>query len=248
MTSDLDRDVQKVRGLLTAFDLEKKKRITYDEWNLRGWHHPDVDTAPLGDKTFIHARAKADLNATYTMADAVFTGCFLNMLLRNADIVGMANYAPAVNTRGLIFVDNRGIVKRTTYHVFWMYTHLMGDQVIDCWSPENVVKEKTTREGEPRKVGMLDALATLCRRTGRIAISLINKDTESRQTIEFELPYGYRFDGLTSLCGKSPDDYNDFDRDNVVPEERSEDASVDNNGTLKICLLPHSVNVLTLYH
>ena len=37
------------------------------------------------------------------MADAVFTACFLNELNRNCDIVGMANFAPVVNTRGCIY-------------------------------------------------------------------------------------------------------------------------------------------------
>ena len=43
-TADLDGDLNKVRGLLTAMGLEKKIRVAYDEWNLRGWSHPNVHT------------------------------------------------------------------------------------------------------------------------------------------------------------------------------------------------------------
>jgi len=53
------------------------------------------------------------------------------MVLRYADIVGRATFAPVVNTRGAIYTFPGGIVKRTTYHVFDMYVHLMGDEVID---------------------------------------------------------------------------------------------------------------------
>ena len=63
-TEDLDRDVRRIRGLLSAFGLEKQIRIAYDEWNLRGWHHPRVDDAPPGEKDFIEARNKNDDNAT----------------------------------------------------------------------------------------------------------------------------------------------------------------------------------------
>ena len=245
LTGGLDRDVQKVRGMLTAFGLEKNIRIAFDEWNLRSWHHPNVNAAPLENEEFIRARGKADLNATYTMADAVFTGCFFNMLLRNADIVGMANYAPAVNTRGVIYVHDKGIVRRTTYHVFWMYTHLMGNQIIDSWMPDNIVEVKSTKHGEERRVEMLDALATRCSESGKLAISLVNKDADNKQTIDIELPLGYELETMTSLRGDSPDDYNDVDHENVVPEDLTENVQKE-NGRLCVSVPPHSVNILVL--
>ena len=245
MTENLDRDVRKVRGLLTAYGLEKDIRIAYDEWNLRGWHHPDVDTAPMGSDGFIRARAKADINSTYTMADAVFTGCFLNMLHRNGDIVGMANYAPAVNTRGVICVGDQGIVKRTTYHVFWMYTHLMGDEVIDAFMPENTAKEMTGKRGEKTKVSMIDALATRHSGTGNVAVSLINKDPENEAEMEIDLPEGYTVKGMAGLAGNSKDDFNDFGRESVVPRDVSGCARTE-TGKAYVKLMPHSVNILTL--
>jgi hypothetical protein len=62
----------------------------------------------------IKARDRNDINATYPMADAMFSACFLNACLRHADTVQMANIAPLVNTRGPLFVHPKGIVKRTT--------------------------------------------------------------------------------------------------------------------------------------
>ncbi len=222
LTSGLDRDVKRVRGLLTAFGLEKQIRIAYDEWNLRSWHHPNVDTAPLGSDDFILARAKADMNETYTMADAVFTGCFFNMLLRNADIV-----------------------RRTTYYVFWMYTHLMGDQVIDSWMPENITVSKKTKHGEERTVEMVDTLATRCSQTGKLAISLVNKEAETPLDIELECPQGWHVEAMTSLRGASPNDYNDVGQENVQPEDATA-CVTEERGGLRVRLSPHSVNVLVL--
>ena len=244
-TVGLDRDIQKVRGLLTAFGLEKQIRIAYDEWNLRGWHHPDVDTAPLGSDGFIRARARADINSVYTMADAVFTGVFLNMLLRNCDIVGMANFSPTVNTRGMIYVHDGGIVLRPTYHVYRMYTELMGDEVIDSWLPENVIRALPERNGEDVEVDMLDAAATRDSETGRVAVSLINKAPGEPLEVELELPAGFGAAKMTVLRGHGPEDYNDVDRESVAPEDGGECLTREGN-MLRVRLSPHSVNVLTL--
>ena len=122
-TADIDASIRKVRGLLEAMGLEQQIRIAFDEWNLRGWYHPNMHTAQMAvDKEdYLTPRDKNDDNTKYTMADAVFTACFLNACNRNCDIVGMANFAPIVNTRGCIFTYPEGIVLRSTYHVFDLY-------------------------------------------------------------------------------------------------------------------------------
>ena len=90
-------------GIIGATGLGDRVGIAFDEWNLRGWHHP-VGNAPEA----IAARDANDVNATYTMADALFTASFLNACLRHADVVRMANIAPTVNTRGPLFVHPDG--------------------------------------------------------------------------------------------------------------------------------------------
>jgi alpha-N-arabinofuranosidase len=44
-------------------------------------------------------------------------------------MVGMAAFSPAVNSRGMIYADENGIVLRPAYHVFDLYTHYLGDTV-----------------------------------------------------------------------------------------------------------------------
>lgn len=128
-------------------NLEKKIKIAFDEWNLRGWYHPNVHTIKQGvtKEEYLYPRDENDDNTKYTMADAVFTACFLNELNRNCDIVGMANYAPAVNTRGCIYTCPEEIVLRTTYHVFDLYVNYMGDLILNTWeenSPMITVRDK----------------------------------------------------------------------------------------------------------
>ncbi|MBQ6679103.1 MAG: alpha-N-arabinofuranosidase [Lachnospiraceae bacterium] len=244
-TTNLDDHVKKIRGLLTAFGLEKQIRIAYDEWNLRSWHHPHVNDAPIGSTEFLDARKEADDNSVYTTADSVFTGCFLNMCLKNADIVGMANYAPVVNTRGVIYTYDGGIVLRPTYHVFRMYTQLMGDTIVDGYEAEAPVKVMKDRTGKEIPVQLIDSAATIDSASGELCISLINKDPEEAQEITLRFPETYAVRYAETLAGTNADDYNDVDRNDVVPYENTAAEGLSGQ-EITFTLPAHSVSVVRL--
>lgn len=93
---DVKDSIEQTEHLLGVLGLLDRIKIAYDEWNLRGWYHPRFDPA-IPDK--VKARDDNDLNESYTMADAIFSACFLNEVLKHCNTVKMANFAPAVNTR-----------------------------------------------------------------------------------------------------------------------------------------------------
>ncbi|MBR6569265.1 MAG: alpha-N-arabinofuranosidase [Clostridia bacterium] len=247
-TDDLERSVRQVRGLLNAYGLEKKIRIAYDEWNLRGWFHPNIHTVAQGltKEDYLTPRDKNDINSTYTMADAVFSACFLNMLLRNADIVGMANFAPMVNTRGCIFTHDKGIVLRSTYHVFDLFVNLMGDEVVDLFGGSAPVYAVENKEGRKVEVEQVDILATKHSQTGALGVSLINKHAQAEAEVKLQLPEKYAEIHLTTLAGRNADDYNDIDRNHVIPFANDEAVSRTEDGSILLRLPAHSVNVLTI--
>mgnify|MGYP004446053967 FL=1 len=243
-TSDLGASVRKVRGLLEALGLEKKIKIAYDEWNLRGWYHPNVHTIRQGvtKEEYLYPRDDNDINSQYTMADAVFTACFLNMVNRNCDIVGMANFAPIVNTRGCIFTYEDGIVLRTTYHVFDLYVNYMGDTVLDSWQEQVPVKTMTNVRGEEVSVDQLDVCITSFSDREGFAIAAVNKEAEEMQELVLDL----NAEGSVTLhyiSGESRDSYNDIGRDEVVilHEEAGEYAP-----GMKLLLKPHSVYIIEI--
>ena len=84
-----DASIKKTREIIAEAGFAGQIDIAYDEWNLRGWHHP-----PGNAPEVIQARDKNDLNETYTMADAVFSASFLNTCLRHREVVKMANMVP----------------------------------------------------------------------------------------------------------------------------------------------------------
>ena len=246
-TGSLEDGLKKTEGLLAAMGLSGKIRIAYDEWNLRGWHHPGIHTMPQSaDRSvYIDAQDKNDDNRTYTMADAVFAACFLNMCHRHSESIGMANFAPAVNARGCIFTHHDGIVLRSTYYVFWLYTHYMGDRVVDLWEEETPQLQVTAKDGCSTEVRQLDLLATVCKSTGQLAIAAVNKAPSDSCRLQLDIP-GLKEQAavqLHTLTGASPDAYNDAGHTGVSITDTSFSAA---GQTLDITLPPHSVSIIVV--
>lgn len=243
-TDRIDRQVDVVRGMLKTLDLEKRIKIAFDEWNLRSWHHPNVHTIKQGIEKweYITPRDLNDDNSVYTMADAVFTACFLNAMNRNCDIVKMANFAPILNTRGCIYSDESGIVLRTTYHVFDLYVNYMGDTVIDMWSPDKTPKWSVKgKYGGQIEIDSLDILATKWTDKEGMAIAIINKHPEKSEAIILDDEYIGRNITIYSICGSSVDSYNDVNHNEVTIDKQELGKYI---GGMKININPHSVNVI----
>lgn len=245
-TDQIDRSVQEVRGILTAMRLEHKIKIAFDEWNLRSWHHPNVHTIEQGRKKedYLTPRDKNDDNSTYTMADAVFTACFLNAMNRNCDIVGMANFAPVLNTRGCIYSDGSGIVLRSTYHVFDLYVNYMGDIVIDTWEENEIPKmEVLHKNGMSVNVNVLDIIATRWSDREGIAVAIVNKHRTEKQYIELDIGDREGQAVLVTLNGPSEDSYNDVNNQQVGITKHNLGQA---KNKLLLEISPHSVNVLQI--
>lgn len=247
---DVSGSIDRVRAYLTAVGLEKKIRIAYDEWNLRGWYHPnlmnswDRDKLRREDDAFyrdevIGQRDKNDINAIYTMADAVFSASFLNTCLRNCDLVRMACFSPVVNTRGAIFTHKDGIVLRPQYFVFELYAGLLQDTVLKQWK-EDVPTISGQARDETKTVDAVDVVVTSgCK---GYAVAAVNKDAQNVQTVELQLLDGEtREMRMHTLNGPSPDAFNDVGQTQVGVRVGAW-TPFDGAFTLP----PHSVNVIEL--
>lgn len=243
-TDRIGHSIDEVRGLLTAMKLEKKIKIAFDEWNLRGWYHPNVHTIRQGvtKEEYLYPRDKNDDNTKYTMADAVFTACFLNEMNRNCDIVGMANFAPIVNTRGCIFTYPDGIVLRSTYYVFDLYVNLLGDVVHDCWAEDVPVGRVTAKSGECVDVELIDTVVTSFRDKAGCAVAAVNKDSEKSISIclDLEAEGAVR---IHTLNGDSTESYNDIGHHGVAVTQA--ELGWYECG-MKVVLPPHSVSVIEI--
>ena len=247
---DITRDIDRVRAYLTAYGLEKQIRIAYDEWNLKGWYHPNVmdiwnrapkrnEDAAFYRNEVLAPRDLADNNSIYTMADAVFSASFLNTALRNCDLVGMTCFSPAVNTRGAIFTYDGGIVLRPQYYVFEMYANLLKDTVLDIWS-EDVPRITGTGKNGERTVDAVDAVVTYG--DGIFAVAAVNKARTEEHTLDLRaIDAESREMRLHVLNGPSADSYNDVGRTEVTVSSGAWEAFPGS-----VTLPPHSVTVIEL--
>ena len=227
-TTEPERQISLARAMIEASGQHHVK-IAFDEWNLRGWHHPTGS-----DPATIAARDRNDRNATYTMADAVFSACFLNSCLRNADSVGMANLAPTVNARGPLFVHEGGVVRRTTFHVMRMYADLLGPRVLDAQIRS---ANLATGSGD---VPLVDAVAT-GDDDGFVTISLVNKSDRDEAAVRVVIggrPVTGEHDA-TVLTGTGPDAFNDVDAPEAVVPVTGRLSFTDG----VVMLPPHSVSI-----
>jgi alpha-L-arabinofuranosidase len=224
--------IEQTRAVIRAAGFADKVKIAFDEWNLRGWHHPGG-----GDQAAIDARDKNDVASTYTMADAVFSAGFLNACLRHADIVTMANISPTVNTRGPLFVHKDGIVKRTTFHVMRMYAQLLRDNVVAT----AVASSKLEHEG--KSVSAVDAVTTA--NDKGTTVILINRDPEHAATCKIRLSgadLAAKSVRAEILAGDSTEAFNSVESsDAVVPYATELPVT---NGAVKVP--PHSISFLSI--
>ena len=243
MTADSpEKTIADFTGVLDESGFRGRIKIAFDEWNLRGWHHPGFprkEVQKYNDPEVIKlvaARAKNDIASQYTMADALFSASFLNACLRHAEDVGMANIAPIVNTRGPLYVHPKGIVKRTHFHTMAMYANELEDRVgtLD-------IKADKLAHGD-KSVSLVDAIATVNKSGRNWAIALVNRhpDKEVACTVKMKdkLVEG-TFDAIV-LSGDSAEAYNDIEHPNrVVPEKTKATC-----GRGVVSLPPHSLTIV----
>ena len=229
------RPEQQIRNtieILKSTGFDKQIKIAFDEWNLRGWHHPGHGQHLKAMD--IEARDGNDNNSIYTMADALFSACFLNSCLRNSNYVTMACMSPVVNARGPLYVYPGGIVKRTTYHVMQLYANKLQPNIL----PVSVMSDMLTKNDQ--SVPVVDAVVTCSSDKKQFAIVLVNKDPEKEAECSLGMDNLGRAVNAILLSGDSPDAYNDISTpDRVVPKTIQLPV---NNG--KVRIPAHSLAIL----
>jgi alpha-N-arabinofuranosidase len=229
-----EEQIQRTIEILEKTGYDKRIKIAFDEWNLKNWHHPGHGRHLQGMD--IKARDGNDVNSLYTMADALFSACFLNSCLRNSNYVEMACMSPVVNTRGPLYVHPGGIVKRTTYHVMQMYANELQPYVL----PVSIESELLTVKD--RSVPAVDAVVTCSEDKKQLALALVNRDPQKEAECSISIADINNVAEAIVLSGDSTEAYNDIDNPNrVVP--KIEKLRIKNG---KITIPAHSLLIVKL--
>lgn len=99
-----------------------------------------VKRAVRSRKSEILSRICAVINTefSYTLSDALAVGVWLNVFVRQAKYIGMANIAQSVNVISPLMTTKEGITKQTTWWPLLLFSKYMRGQVIatNVRSPE----------------------------------------------------------------------------------------------------------------
>jgi alpha-N-arabinofuranosidase len=196
-------------------------QIAIDEWNEYGWEEVDIEKNALPEQ--------------YDLAHALYTAGFLNIILRRAKHISMANYSPIVNTRGLIFADARGILLRSSYYVFQMYK--------PCAGGFSISSEVNSPKLEGSNALSLD-VATVRADNKRVYLFVVNRALQDL-SCEVNIPdFNIKSSSSTILTAESIRSYNSFENpDVVVPKALKVNALGEN---FNFIFPKHSLSVLKL--
>lgn len=179
--------------------------VAYDEWNV--WYR---------------ARgAETRLEERYDLSDALAVAAYLNIFVRQADVVKVANLAQMVNVIAPIFTSPEGLYLQTIFHPLQLLAEHTQDNALAVWveSPTVTLPHQPAGSDQPSRVAklgafdVLDVAATRDDDRSTLVISLINRHETDAMDVAVDISGGLsagkldRFD----VTGTDVHAANDFD-------------------------------------
>jgi alpha-N-arabinofuranosidase len=140
--------------------------------------------------SYFSDQSKEAVDQTRTLAAGLYTASLLQSFVRN-DRILMANYMGFTHKYFgmMITKTEQGLVRTPTYYVYRMYREMLDDYLIDCVvSGSGHFSSKSVGIVPANsRVAFVDTLATLNKKTGRVALYVINKsfDTAMKVKVNF---------------------------------------------------------------
>lgn len=154
-------------------------KICFDEWNV--WDP-------------VRAGGEVGCEEKYTLGDALAVGSWLNVFIRQAEHIGMANIAQCVNVIAPIMTNENGIFYQSTYHPLRLFSQKMRGESLNLHVATPLYKGDT-RGGNmsiewlkdvDSKITMLDCSAAIDNK--KIILAVVNRSLEEDSTTKISLP------------------------------------------------------------
>jgi alpha-N-arabinofuranosidase len=184
--------------------------IAWDEYNI--WYRARTDE---------HMQGTRALEEPYNLEDALVIAGFLNVFVRNADIVKMANMAQLVNVIAPIWAEEKGLFKQTIYYPLALFANNVKgtslDLFVDCdtYDTEEFfigLGESTTKQTD---VPYLDVSAAY--NNGQVILCVVNRNKDKAITTDILCQTG-EFSGdfqIWEVNGPDIKSMNNFDKEEV---------------------------------
>jgi alpha-N-arabinofuranosidase len=194
----LDRIIKLIQQTCQRIGRKNPIKIAVDEWNEFGWEEVNIE--------------KNAEPSQYDLAHALYTAGFLNLLIRRSNYIFMANYSPMVNTRGLIYVNDMGVLLRTSFQVYKVYSKCSGGFSLDNQVNSPNLKDSNAFILDISSIRMNDDL---------IYVYVINRDDKSDSMTTFEIPgFSVEKGNALIITANNLRSFNDFkSQDKIIPRD-----------------------------
>ncbi|HKJ44432.1 MAG TPA: alpha-L-arabinofuranosidase C-terminal domain-containing protein [Balneolales bacterium] len=211
--------------------------IAWDEYNV--WYRARGGSKMVGN----HA-----LEEKYNLEDALVVSEFLNVFVRNADIVKMANLAQLVNVIAPIFTSKTGMYLQSIYYPLQLFAeNVHGTSLnvkVNCqtYNTKKFYIGLGERQKQISNVPYLDVSATYD--NGKVVISVVNRNKDKAITSDLISETGH-FNGpfkVYQVDGPNVKSKNDFNHTSVKTTQKADfEAS---GQKVSYTFPPHSLTML----
>jgi alpha-N-arabinofuranosidase len=253
--------------------------IAFDEWNLREWSHEkfiewltlaydyNTENRELRGKNsvlvgkegiesrdemidfFTQKRLNDNDDSAVTMADAIYTACVFNSVLRMCNRVTMCTFSPIINGKGLFSSLNDTIINRPTYYAFQLYSNYMGETALDTYVDASMnsvyIDSPVYNTNKNYNVPLIDAIASYSADRKKLYLAVINRNEEKSEKCTVKLDnFSVKAAGIHEICSNGTESSNSVSHNNEV---YLRDSGLNIDGNIFIYdFLPHSISILEL--
>lgn len=193
--------IQRHCDIIRQYDPYSRVGLSVDEWGT--WYTVEPGTNP----GFLYQQS--------TVRDALVAGINLNIFNKHCDRVKMACIAQMVNVlQAVILTEGEKMVKTPTWHVFHMYRHHQGAELLES----SLSGVSDTGIGEWQVPGITESVSE---KNGVISITLNNLSVTKDQelTVHFAEEKQYSVCEARIVTAGDVHDMNTFDAPDTVREE-----------------------------
>jgi alpha-N-arabinofuranosidase len=190
--------IHELRAGMDAYDPDRGIGLVIDEW---GTWYPQ-------------ANKDNGLEQQNTVRDALVAALNLDIFVRHADVVTMANIAQTVNVlQAMILTKGEKMILTPSYHVFEAYKRHQAGQSVKI-----IVDSPSAEGGAPTGLPLVSGSASV--KDGRLFLTLTNVHADLPVEVELavlgiERPAVREASGK-QIAGADIHDFNDFDRPDAV--------------------------------
>jgi len=222
-TLRMDGIIARHAAIMDKYDPGKRVWLAVDEWGT--W----FDTEPGTNPGFLFQQN--------TLRDALVAGLNINIFVKHANRVKMANIAQMINVlQAMILTKDDKMVLTPTYHVFEMFKSYQDATAlaVDVKSPWY------SKDGSTMPAVSASAVRD---KDGRLHIGLVNVDPDYAISVAAKLSGAASVTSARILTAATTTAHNTFERPAVVQPAAFGGAAIQ-SGVLKIVLPPKSIVVV----